>query len=78
MFALSPTVWMYSTHAEVFALNNLLVATLVYLALTHSAYISAPSAARRPDDVAVAAAFVIGLGISNQHSFVLSGLPNTC
>ena len=75
MFALSPTVWMYSTHAEVFALNNLLVATLVYLALTHSAYISAPSAARRPDDVAVAAAFVIGLGISNQHSFVLSGLP---
>ena len=32
VFAFSPTVWMYSTHAEVFALNNLLVATLLHLA----------------------------------------------
>jgi hypothetical protein len=97
-FALSPLVWSYSTHAEVFALNNLLVATLVLLALQYSAIRrchadtrSSPvqggcsgnnrAATNRPDDgggVARRAAFCIGLGISNQHTSVLTALPAVC
>ena len=101
-FALSPLVWRYSTHAEVFALNNLLAAWLVELALTFaykqraltnllhlrcrdrrgaeevkSSSIQARSKALETEarNAAVEAAFVMGLGVSNQHSFVLFALP---
>ena len=35
LFGLNPCVWTYSTHAEVFALNNLLVSSLLYLTVRY-------------------------------------------
>lgn len=66
-FAFSPLVWHYAIQAEVFALNNLLAATLLYLTARY---------ARRADDTtAFAGAFVIGLGVSNQHTVVFYAVP---
>ena len=62
-FALSPVVWLYATSAEVFSLNNLLIATqLTLLALNE----------RNPDRrLVLAAALVMGLGVANHHTSVL-------
>jgi hypothetical protein len=66
-FALAPAVWRYAICAEVFALNNLLGALLLWLAVRYD-----EGAERR---FAVAGALVCGLGLSNHHTFVLAALP---
>lgn len=60
LFALNPIVWTYSSHAEVFPLNNFLVCILLYLTVRFF----------ETKDVNVArwGALVMGLGLTNQVS----------
>ena len=60
-------MWTYSTHAEVFALNNLLVSTLLYLTVRYMA--------TRDATVARAGALVMGLGLTNQHTMLIFEIP---
>ena len=67
LFALNPCVWTYSTHAEVFALNNLLVSALLYLTVRFM----------RTRDIAAAraGALIMGLGLTNQHTIIIFEVP---
>jgi len=65
LFAFSPTVWLHATGAEVFPLNNLLVALFLYLAMRAWRQGNARSV--------YAVTFVFGLGLSNHHTSVLTG-----
>eukprot|EP00960_Hanusia_phi_P068398 766836-Hanusia_phi.AAC.2 len=67
LFALNPIVWNYSTHAEVFPLNNLLVCVLLYLTVRYLE--------RRETSMARWGAFVMGLGLTNQHTIIVYELP---
>jgi hypothetical protein len=60
VFALSPAVWLYAISAEVFALNNLIIA--LELALM----VAVMRTGRRI--LVYAAALVFGLGLSNHHT----------
>ncbi|HEX8724582.1 MAG TPA: DUF2723 domain-containing protein [Gemmatimonadaceae bacterium] len=67
LFASAPGVWRYAICAEVFALNNLVVCTLLLLAVLY--------AQTRDRRHALAGAFVLGLGLSNHHTILFTGLP---
>ena len=67
LFAFSPVVWRYSVVAEVFALNNLFIALLWFLA---SGYWRT-----RGRKTAYLGAFVFGLGMSHHHTLVFYGAP---
>lgn len=67
LFASAPGVWRYATCAEVFALNNLIVCGLLLLAVLY--------AQTRDRRYAIGGAFVLGLGMSNHHTVVFTGLP---
>lgn len=71
LFALSPLVWEYSLSAEVFALNNLLVAALVWL--TAKALSSYAAGDKRT--WILWGALCCGLALSNQHASLLSVAP---
>ena len=62
-----PLLWQYSTHAEVFAMNNMFVAILLYLGVRYV----------QDQHVTWArlGALTIGLGLSNQHTLLLYALP---
>ncbi|XP_078720640.1 protein O-mannosyl-transferase TMEM260 isoform X5 [Lampetra fluviatilis] len=64
LFAFSRLTWHWAVAAEVFSLNNLLVALLVLLAACFGAAPDAPSRCK----FAKAGAFVCGLSLSNQHT----------
>jgi len=68
MCSFSPLMWQYNISAEVFALHNLFVASIVY-ALTQFCV--------RPDPVptSAAGALLCGLALTNQHTSVLLVLP---
>lgn len=63
LFATARLQWMYSIQGEVFALNNILVALLLYILVRFEQSV-------RPR-TAVAGAFVCGLALSNQLTAVL-------
>jgi hypothetical protein len=67
LFAFSPVIWRYALCAEVFALNNLLVALLVLLAVLYDD--------RAELGYALWGAFVFGLGVSNHHTIIFTGAP---
>jgi hypothetical protein len=67
LFALAPGVWRYAIVAEVFALDNLFVASLLLLAVL---YVD-----RRERPFALGGAFVFGLGLSNHHTIVFTAAP---
>ena len=67
LFAFSPLVWHYAVVAEVFALNNLIVASMFYLAVR---YAEVPEA-----KFAYLSALVFGLGMSNHHTCIFYGFP---
>ncbi|MGK5088699.1 DUF2723 domain-containing protein, partial [Bdellovibrionota bacterium FG-2] len=71
LFAFSPLIWHYAVITEVFGLNNLFVALLCFL-LVQIAKAESAALARR---WLYRAAFVFGLGMTNQHTLVLVGLP---
>ena len=66
-YCFSPLVWTYAVTAEVFALNNLFAALLLYISVM---FFKAPSRQK-----AIAGAFLCGLGLTNQHSLVFFVLP---
>ena len=65
-FAFSELTWMYSIGAEVFALNNALVAIIVYLSVQYSC--ADTQGGRRR--AALWGAFFSGLALTNQHTAV--------
>lgn len=66
-FAFSPTVWEHAVAAEVFALNHLFAATLLWLAVTYDQ--------SRDPRRARAMAVVFGLGMSHHHTLLFLGAP---
>jgi hypothetical protein len=75
-FAFSPTVWLYAVSAEVFSLNNLIIALeLGLLVAVDCAARNIPADRRRIDQLVFAGAFVFGLGLSNHlTSFFFNGI----
>jgi hypothetical protein len=67
LFSFSPLVWRYAIVAEVFSLNHLLVATLLYTAVRYSE--------SRDPRFAYLSALVFGLGMSNHHTCLFYGTP---
>jgi hypothetical protein len=67
LFAFAPGVWRYAIAAEVFALNNLALALLVWLAVRYEA--------SRDLKYALGGAFVLGLGLSNHQTILFTGIP---
>jgi 4-amino-4-deoxy-L-arabinose transferase-like glycosyltransferase len=70
ILALNPLFWSWSLVAEVFPLNNLLAALLIYLLVIWN---DDP----QRDGTLVGAAFIAGLALTNQHTIVLLG-PAIC
>ncbi|CAN0108202.1 unnamed protein product, partial [Sphacelaria rigidula] len=68
LMAFSPLMWQYSVTAEVFALNNFLLALLCYLVVLYAC-------SGRSFMLAALGAFVGGLALSNQHTSVLFVAP---
>ena len=66
-FAFAPLVWEYAVQGEVFALNNLNNALLLYLLERFERRPSVPHAC--------AGAFAIGLALCNQHTLVFFCVP---
>ncbi|MEP6686149.1 MAG: DUF2723 domain-containing protein [Verrucomicrobiota bacterium] len=64
LLAVSPIFWSWSLVAEVFSLNNLLASLLIYLLVTWHEH---PERA----GPLIAAFFVAGLGLTNQHTIIL-------
>ena len=67
LFAFSPLVWSYAVVGEVFALNNLLVALMVYFSIRY-----AEDHKRR---FGYLTALFCGLGMSNHYTSALYGAP---
>ena len=67
LYSLSPLVWLYSLQAEVFALNNMFNALLLYLIIRYNE--------QRSTALAYMGAFCIGLGLTNQHTLILYAVP---
>lgn len=65
IFAFSPLVWRYSIQAEVFTLNNLMLAILLWLTVRQSAEPSLKTF--------YLASLVLGLGLANHHTLILTG-----
>lgn len=68
LFCFMPLVFRYGLVAEVFALNNLFVSAILYLTYEYSQ--------RKNLKIAMVGAFVMGLGVSNHHTFILIALPS--
>jgi len=84
LMAFAPLFWQYHTQAEVFSLNNLLIAAqLLLLQRLAAALYAREGAAADADDArlagiarpALAGAFAVGLGFANQHTIVFQSLP---
>ena len=80
LFAFSPRVWPHAVTAEVFALNNLFIAGLVYLTVRFSEAAadsghSNDERQRRTGRVACALFLWIGLGLTNHHTLVFYAIP---
>ncbi|GMH70275.1 hypothetical protein TrRE_jg10714, partial [Triparma retinervis] len=67
LFSFSPLVWEYSVGAEVFALNNLLVAFVLF----YSVKVGLARSDAELVSSAYAGSFFCGLSLSNQHTSVL-------
>lgn len=67
LFAFSPLVWRYAVVAEVFGLNNLLVALMIYLAVRYQE--------NQEPRLAYLTAFVFGLAMTNHHTSLFIGVP---
>lgn len=67
LFAFSPLVWRYAVVAEVFSLNHLLLAALLYTAVSYSE--------TRDPNFAYLSALMFGLGMSNHHTCLFYAVP---
>lgn len=74
-FAFSPTAWLYAVSAEVFSLNNLLIAAGLGLLVAVDRAARAGGGAQRLNCLIFAGALVFGLGLSNHlTSLFFNGL----
>lgn len=80
--AFSPLMWKYNKEAEVFALHNLFVSTIVYVLVLYEETIvdrnrSNAKSIRDRNDVMmiIIGAFLCGLSMTNQHTSILLILP---
>ncbi|KYR00576.1 transmembrane protein [Tieghemostelium lacteum] len=82
MFSFSPLIWMYSIQGEVFSMNNMFVAAVLFMGVWYSRV----RIFEQQDDknlqafwnsyrVAYTSAFVCGLGLTNQHTLILIIVP---
>lgn len=67
-FAFSNLTWLYSIGAEVFALNNMLTAWVLYLAILYK--VEQFDDDRYSSTTASYAAFICGLSLANQHTAI--------
>lgn len=67
MYAFAPVAWRYAVVAEVFSLNAMFFAWLLYLAVLQ---LTAATARR-----AILASAVLGLGLCNHHTLIFFGTP---
>ena len=72
VFGLSPTVWYYATHWEVFGLNNAFGALILVLLCCATREGAGPAARSA---TIVVGALVAGLALTHQHTIVLFLLP---
>ncbi len=70
MFALSPLIWQYGVTAEVFPLNTLFAASIIYLVTSLSRL--------KRFELCIFLAFWCGLALTNQHTIVLFVAPLAC
>ena len=80
LFAFSPRVWPHAVTAEVFALNNLFIAGLIYLTVRFSEAAMEPGHSnderlRMTRLVASLLFFWIGLGLTNHHTLIFYAIP---
>eukprot|EP00986_Skeletonema_menzelii_P014478 scaffold9647_cov141-Skeletonema_menzelii.AAC.3 len=68
MCSFSPLLWQYNTSAEVFALHNLFVASIVYALTKYNQKKHSPR-------VIVIGAYLCGLSLTNQHTAILLVVP---
>lgn len=73
LFAFAPLIWPYAITAEVFALNNLFAAGLLYWSAR--ALRESTSGQGTPLRTLHVAAFWMGLGLSNHHTLVFYAVP---
>ncbi|HTO11605.1 MAG TPA: DUF2723 domain-containing protein [Candidatus Binatia bacterium] len=73
LFAFAPLIWPYAITAEVFALNNLFAAGLLYWSAR--ALREAADGPGAPLRTLYLAAFWMGLGLSNHHTLVFYAVP---
>jgi hypothetical protein len=67
LFAFSPLVWSYAIQAEVFSLNNLVVAILILLLVSFEV--------ERNETILRWFCFWLGLGLANHHTLLFCGAP---
>jgi len=80
LFATSPSIWEFATHAEVFSLNNLLCGALLSIFVLYMQHLELNSSAPSPYYAALLG-LVSGLCISNQHTsifFIIVCIPVAC
>ena len=78
LFAFSPRVWPHAVTAEVFALNNLFIAGLIYLTVRFSE--TAADSGHSHGElqtglIGCALFFWIGLGLTNHHTLIFYAIP---
>lgn len=83
LWAFSPLNWQYNKEAEVFALHNLFVSTILYILTVYGERIAfAKTSAKAEFDksdesIVIIGAFVCALSLTNQHTSVLLIIPVT-
>ena len=67
LFSFSPLVWQYAVTAEVFPMNTMFSAMIIFLCTKF--------AIEKKESIAVTGSFICGLAICNQHTIVLFEIP---
>ena len=67
LFSFSPLVWQYAVTTEVFPMNTMFSAVIIFLCTKF--------AIEKKESIAVTGAFICGLAICNQHTIVLFEIP---
>jgi hypothetical protein len=86
MFAFSPIVWRYAITSEVFAINNFFASAIFYFFFLYldrrskqfnlSDFEDKTKIKKEPKSaLAATIAFIFGLGLSNHHSVLFTGIP---
>eukprot|EP01132_Coremiostelium_polycephalum_P003199 gene3199-4006_t len=80
LFTFSPLIWMYQIQGEVFSLNNMFTALIIFMGVWYSRVKiwenqRFNSSFWTTERIAYMSAFVCGLGLTNQHTLILIVVP---